>query len=134
MEEDLRKRVMFMQSWSSKDMGRAITYRIGCSCSESDHDIVMWLEYDKKLKDVAMFFYKQVEWCNYGDSFKDRMEGYWRRIKDAIKLIFTGYLECETSFIFEDSEHIDNFINTMEKAKQYVEEGEKKNVIPIKRH
>lgn len=121
-------KVMFNHAWDS-GMDTSIWYTISCDCGSADHNTNIMLEYDKSVNMLIVNFYKTI---NYSQEFsyvhdsdtlidvvKNRLKAMWKRIKDATKLLFTGYVEMESDFILQDTQHIQDFIDAIMEGKEY---------------
>ena len=81
-----------------------IMWTTTCQCMS--HNLVVEIEYDKEF-DIAMFnFYHDVGWSDREDNW---FKGLWERIKASSKILFTGYLSLNESFMFRDKQHIEDF-------------------------
>lgn len=105
----------------------AIFYRTACSCGGHDHDITVELEWDKKVKMVFMNFYKKLAWCAYWGVGNNWFKSQWKKLQAIYKIIFHGYIEIEESLIFQDPEHIENFMKALEEGRKKLEEKYKEN-------
>ncbi len=109
----------------TKDFKTFVIFQSTCECGDSDHTLrVMVEDWGEKWNEpknvMATFFFKCGRFeTNIEDSFFKRM---WYRIKDACKILFTGYLVLDEEFIFRDREHLKDFTNTLEEAVNQIEE------------
>ena len=125
-------KLSFINNYDHKD-GRSIWYKIDCDCSSDEHAANIEMEWDNEINMLVLNFYKEVSysaWLFWKDDnfFGKAVDAYriiMRRIKGAIKLIFTGSLEMQDEFIIQDEQHINDFIEALEEAKQYCREGKK---------
>jgi hypothetical protein len=119
-------------------------YRAACQCGNPKCDLSLELEYDREINDVTLTLYKDLYYCSYWfadcrDSFKwvtkilgkkrgvdvqDWLEDkyyiakdIWYRLKGAVRLLFTGRIELEEAFLFENEEQIDAFLNALNEGK-----------------
>ena len=149
MKSKFPKGVMLVDDW-----GDSIAYRCSCDCGESSHDVYIEFEYDKDLqqmlflnfyKDVYFFdsFRRDVLWFDdiikkvkekkfkeaISDFFDDTLFYYWRnfryRLRKAVRILFTGYLEMNEDFILRGVDHIDNFIKVLEEGRDLILERER---------
>ena len=150
MKSKFPKRVMLVNEWEN-----SITYRCACDCGEASRDIYIEFEYDKDLqqmlflnfyKDVYFFdnFRRDVLWFDdvvkkvkerefkeaIYDFFDNSLFYYWKnfryRLRKAVRILFTGYLEMNEDFILKGVDHIDNFIKVLEEGKNLILERSKK--------
>ena len=103
-------------------------FRTSCQCAGED-PLTFHVSTDAEYPEVYLEM-----WCkcysNYTvwqDPWYTRpFRTFWRRLKAATKLMFSGYVEIEGAFIFRGEEHIDEFCETVqahkEKMKERVEE------------
>ena len=148
MKSKFSKRVMLVN-----DYGDSITYRCACDCGEAEHDVYIDFEYDKKMSMLFLNFYKDIYFFDgfrqnvlwfddvikkvkekmYKEAIYDFLDDtlfyYWKnfryRLRKAVRIIFTGYLEMNDEFILQDIEHIDNFIKALEEGKNLILERER---------
>jgi len=108
------KRIMKLHEFED-----VIYYRAACSCGDARCDLTLELEKDKKCGMVFLNMDKNLYWSSHWQSdnfFKNR----WLRIKAAFKMLFTGYVEIEESFIFRGDEQIDAFIDALKEGRDYL--------------
>lgn len=86
-----------------------IFYRASCDCGSPECDLILELEKNKDLEMVFLNLYKKLRWSSYWGDGDIWYINLWRRIKYAIKVLFTGYIEVEETFIFKDSQQIEHF-------------------------
>lgn len=113
------KGVMFLDKFED----RSIWYRIACDCGSKECDTYMEFEFDKKVNMLFLNFHKDVIVCEpYDDkeNIIDKLERYWIRFCKSMKLLFTGYLKMEESFILQNKDHINNFIDALQEGRDYV--------------
>ena len=98
----------------------SIFYRAACSCGSNEHDITIEFEIDKEIPSMLFLnFYKNIAWCSHWGDL-NWFEKVWKRIKCSLKMLFTGYVELEESFIIEGEEDIDFFIDALIEGKTYI--------------
>lgn len=108
------------------DLKNPIYYKIDCDCSNDDHITTIEFEYDKKADIIYVSFYKKLIWCDccHGLNWFQRI---YRRIKAALKIIFTGWIDVNESIILQNIDHIDGFIEALKEGKEYILEYQKEN-------
>lgn len=109
----------------TNEFNDSVYYRIACSCGSGDDDLTIEFERDPKIPDMIFLnFYKDLAWSSHwGDSnFFNRI---WRRIKTSLKILFTGYIEVEESFVLQGEEHINSFIKALEEGKKFVKKDKR---------
>lgn len=111
---ELGKGVMLLGEWDS-----AIMYRVACDCKDSEHDVTIDMEFDKRLGMIFLQLYADVEYCHYDidASAFEKFRNYWRTVKAAFRLVFTGYLKTNTEFLLQDLDHIDSFIALLKRGR-----------------
>lgn len=96
----------------------SVIYRASCSCSDPDCDLTLELEIDEELEDMMILnLYKKLRWSSYWHNDKWYIN-LFNRIKVSLKLLFTGYIEVEESFIFQGKSQIDSFIKALDEGKE----------------
>jgi hypothetical protein len=109
------KRVMKLNEFEN-----AIYYRASCSCGEPKCDLTIELEKDEGLPDMIFLnMYKNLYWSSYWQS-DNFFKNAWIRIKGAFKMLFTGYVKVEESFIFQGDKQIDAFLNALKEGRDYL--------------
>ena len=123
MESKFKKNVSLTNIYPN-----SITYKVECGCGNNDHGCHIDFEYDKDINMIELNFYKDVyyDYWNEKDGIIHWFPKMWRRLKKAIILIFTGYMEMNESFTLVDTDHITNFIEALQEGLGYIEEHQKK--------
>ncbi len=98
----------------------SIMYKASCSCSCKDHDLYIFVEKDKELNSINLEFDANIYFIDeslIGKKGKDLyitiLKNIWLRIKKSFRLLFTGYLEMETTFIIDKEDQMKDFINAL---------------------
>jgi hypothetical protein len=121
------KKVMLLDKWEGTDKtDRAVHCRVACDCGGSDCDVHLDIEYDRELNMVFLEFWKDVYFFDIirdSEATIDKIKNILYRIRKAIRLVFTGYLKMNEDFVLQEEEHIDNFIQIMQDAKEFVKSG-----------
>jgi hypothetical protein len=86
-----------------------VMYKTSCSCLDDDCTLTLDIEYVKELDSTILSIYQKQNWYSKEEKFKN----IWARIKAGLKIIFTGWLETNSSFIFRDEEHVKDFAQTI---------------------
>ena len=107
------KSVMKIHEWE-----KAITYRVACNCGDEKCDMTLDLEKDDNLCMIFLNIYKNLHWSSYWGS-TNWFKNIWLRIKCALKVLFTGYIEIQESFIMREDQ-INGFIKALEEGKDYL--------------
>ena len=116
----------------------SIYFKAMCDCGENSHIHTLELskDGDDNFKEISLALYANVSYDYWNEKF-DSMEpwynqiymkifDYWRRIKKAIVLIFTGYIKAEEYFMFQSEEQIRDYINALEEGIVYLNGKEEK--------
>ena len=125
MESKFKKKVSLQNIYPRFN---SINYKIDCDCGSHDHSCSIDFEYDKDLNIIELNFFKDVcyDYWNEKDGIIYWIPKIWRRLTKAIRLVFTGNLEMNDSFLLMDTEHITNFIEALQEGLGYMEECKKK--------
>jgi len=98
----------------------SIYYRAACSCGSNEHDVTIEFEIDKNVPSMLFLnFYKNIAWSSHWGVL-NWFEIIWKRIKCSLRMLFTGYVELEESFIIKGEEDIDFFIDALIEGKTYI--------------
>lgn len=114
----------------SSEFPDAVYYKVECDCGGDDHMATIELEYDKDLSDISMNFYKKVYWSSHWGNY-NWFERTWKRITAATKILFTGWIELEESFLIRGGDHLDTFIEALEEGKRKLDNRDKENDGPV---
>ena len=99
----------------------SIYYRVACSCGSNDHDITIEFEKDQDIPSMIFLnFYKNIAWCSHWGNL-NIFERAWKRITCSLKMLFTGFVELEESFILSE-DNIESFIKALIEGKEYIEQ------------
>ncbi len=106
-------------------------WRTSCSCMGDEHNLTFTVATDDEHPEVYLEFYVNV--CgNYvpwdGPRWTRPFRSAWLRVKGAITLIFKGYVETSSSFIFRGEKQIDDLCETIQTHKEYMVEKRKDEV------
>lgn len=94
-----------------------IIYKASCDCGSSECDLIMELEKDNEIENmIYLTFYKRLCWSTY-KSCDNWFTMIYERFKAAVKMIFTGYIEVDETFIFNGIKQIDTFIEALNEGK-----------------
>lgn len=90
-----------------------VSFKTTCACQDTDHDLTVIVEpYDVGEPTVSLYF-TMVRTEDPDLSF---IEKFFGRIKDAWKIITTGFLKTEGEFIFRSSKHFKDFNDILNEA------------------
>ena len=99
----------------------SIYYRAACSCGDSDHDVTIEFERDDDIPSMIFLnFHKRIAWCSHWGDHQSYRARVWKRIKASIKMLFTGYIELEESFILTE-DNIEPFIKALIEGEDYIQ-------------
>lgn len=156
---EFAKHVMIINKWEeSRNTGPCIVYRIACSCGTKEHDLDMWVEFDKEFGDATITFYYKVDYftnhqstkieeilSDIGHKLKNgfvrdvvfdirfKIESFvlfYRRMKDVWKLLRNKELKLESDTILYGEESIENFIKAILEGLNFIH-PEKQRVLLI---
>lgn len=97
-----------------------ILYQVGCSCGDKNCNMVLELEVDHGT--MFLNLYKNLSISVYWDD-KNFFQRFWRRIKYAAMIFFTGYIKLEESHVFQGEDQINNFIAALQEGKDLLTNG-----------
>lgn len=112
------------------DLETTVYYQATCGCGNSECGLTIELEYDPEMNDVSLTMYQTLTYCTwFGIMTFDKL--YWfkdmyRRIGGALKLLFTGRIRLEESFLLRDTEQMDAFITAIQEGREKVKDGSEK--------
>jgi hypothetical protein len=106
----------------------AIYYKADCDCGSDNHIATIEIEYDKDFGDISLNFYKQVCWSSHWGNY-NWFERIWKQIKASIKILFTGWIELEESFLIRGGDQLDAFIEALEEGKNKFKNGENNGTV-----
>jgi len=103
----------------TEDFGDSVFYRATCACGIDDHDLALILEFDEDLPDmVTLVMFKDLVYASY---WEDSLWGrFKKRILGTLRMLFTGYIKVEESFIFQGERQIDEFINALQEGMEKI--------------
>jgi hypothetical protein len=109
----------------------AIYYRAACACTDPQCDLSLELEIDKEFDMIFLNMYEDLYYASYWKSdnwFIDK----WYRIKGAVKLLFTGRIKVENSFIFQGEDQINDFLSALKQGMEQLKINKKNKEISLK--
>jgi len=113
------------------------TYRAICACQSSEHDQSLAVEFDKELNCTTVTIYYTASTAELGSSndyFRKMwmtnnnwfisqyaLVGWWftdmyNRFKYALKILYSGRIELENSYLMDEKEHIKSYLNALNSA------------------
>jgi len=119
MDEKISNKVMKIMEFDD-----AVYYYANCGCGSNECGLTLELEYDPKINDISLNMYQKLIYCSwFGIRTMDKF--YWfkdmyNRIRGALKLLFTGKIQLEESFLFRESEQIDHFIIALQEGREKI--------------
>ena len=115
----------FEKTYDSNDM---VMFQTTCQCGSDDHILHVTVEdwhdgKDEPLPVVTFDFKCKRRDAGYREGFFEKI---WERIKDACKILFTGQIVVDGSFIFRYGDnHLKDFRSALDEAIRQVEECSK---------
>ncbi|MBR6467938.1 MAG: hypothetical protein IKT16_07265 [Desulfovibrio sp.] len=104
-----------------RDMEDFVLFNTTCECCLPQHAITVsverWGDTDS-MPMVSMYFTCACSDFGTEGSLLDKLR---RRIQAAAKILWTGSVETQGSFIFRDREHVQDFVATLQEAVRQVE-------------
>lgn len=102
-----------------KEYDNAAYYKLNCGCDDDDHMTTIVLEYHKDTDNIDLTFYQKMSIDSYWgcDHWYQRI---WKRIRTASKMLFTGWLEHDTTVLLKDRTHIESFIEALNEGKEKI--------------
>jgi len=124
------------------DFKDSIWFKTSCRCGMRDHICEVNIDIDKEEsfeKIISMNFYIDTNWADKWDYYSsnwskwDRLtyhisrpfRVFWKRFKACMRLMFTGYIEMSTEFMFRDESHARDFAEALIEGADYVKNKEK---------
>lgn len=82
-------------------------WRIACDCHEPNHDLQLWFEPDNDREYLDLNLTMEVGFYSYNyspgdttwEAIERRVENFRKRIRHAVKVLFTGYATMEGNVI-----------------------------------
>ena len=97
----------------------SIYYRAACDCGSDEHDVTIELERDEDIPSMIFLnFYKNIAWSSHWGEL-NWFSQIWKRIKCSLKMLFTGYVVLEESFILSE-DNIKPFIEALIEGEEYL--------------
>ena len=111
------RNIMKLNEWK----GTSVWYRAACSCGGGDDcSCDIEFEFDKDFGFTSVNFNKKVAYSSYYNN-EFWFQRFWSNIKAAFKIIFTGYIDMEASFMIQDMEQLDDFLKALTEGKDKIE-------------
>ena len=96
------------------EMQNSTFFRATCDCGDPQCDITLILEYDEKLPHmIDLILHKELHWSSYWafpDTWYNRLK---KRIGGTLRMLFTGYMKVEETFVFQGEKHIQEFLGAL---------------------
>jgi hypothetical protein len=97
----------------------SIYYRAACDCGSNEHDVTIEFERDNDIPSMIFLnFYKKIAWSSHWGNL-NWFSQIWKRIKCSLKILFTGYVELEETFILSEN-NIEYFIKALIEGEEYL--------------
>lgn len=96
-----------------------VMFKTTCDCNSDNHSLTVIVEKlgENDYRPLVSLYFK----CSRVDKDSNFFKNMWKRIKDSLQILFTGYLDIDEEFIFRDNDHLKDFRNTLEEAINQVE-------------
>lgn len=78
----------------------AVFMRATCECTSPDHDHSIVVEVEDFS--VSVTIYSDLEWAQYSRSDETALQHYFRRLKNALKYLFTGRVAVSSEFLMTE--------------------------------
>lgn len=121
----------------------AVFYTANCGCANPECQIVLLLENDPDIGYIILEMYHDLKYCSWwkidtsrsfewvkNPDWRDRLQDwsykfqdYYYRLKGALRLLFTGRIKLEESFLFRDEEQIEAFITALREGQEYIKKS-----------
>ena|SRR3990172_463625 len=91
----------------------SVIFKTSCSCYDNDHDLTFFLEYEDDIKMLSILYnvVGPAPYCFYSD--KPWYVKAYNRIKLAIKVLTTGRITYQESFIFRGDKQINDLVSAL---------------------
>jgi hypothetical protein len=90
------------------DWGDALFFQTVCDCTDPDHGHGIMVEVDEDGYNVTTSIYQSLEWAQWRNCEEPGMfVRIWRRLKNATKYLFTGYVKVEGYHLFQEEGALD---------------------------
>ena len=101
------------------DNERYVIFKTTCDCGVSNHSVKVIVDEEHGIPIVSMFYE-----CGWRDGWKLKWwKMLWERLKAASSILFKGQLYLDEDFIFRSGEHLEDFLETLQKAVDQVKAG-----------
>jgi hypothetical protein len=104
-----------------RDMEDFVMFKTTCECCLPNHAITVSIERSGDTDSMPMVTMYFTCACSDFDAEGSLLDKLWRRIQTAAKILWTGSVETQGSFIFRDREHVQDFAAPLQEAVQQVE-------------
>ncbi len=104
-----------------RDMEDFVMFKTTCECCLPNHAITVSIERSGDTDSMPMVTMYFTCACSDFDAEGSLLDKLWRRIQTAAKILWTGSVETQGSFIFRDREHVQDFATPLQEAVQQVE-------------
>lgn len=104
----------------TNEFDRSVYYKADCSCGSDEHCITIEFEHDEEIPSMIFLnFYKDIAWCCHWGS-PNFFKRCWLKTKAVFRIIFTGYIELNESFILQGEKQIEDLIYAMQEGLERV--------------
>lgn len=108
----------------TNEFEHSIFLKAHCGCSSDDHIQSIIIEADDHNVSLEMYTKAYTEYHGnlYDAPISERLGSWYRSQKKKLKWIFSilfkGYIEVETCFLFENETSIDDYLTAIQEAKE----------------
>lgn len=110
----MQKKVMLVDNYSDGSS----YWRVACDCCDSDHDAVLWFEYDKEIDMMSLRLSSEVGYYDNGNFLKN----FVKRVKIAARILFLGHYR-ETGEVILNKDGIDGMVYALTEGKKLLEDA-----------
>lgn len=111
----MQKKVMLVDNYSDGSS----YWRVACDCCDSDHDAVLWFEYDKEIDMMSLRLSSEV---GYYDNSGNFLKNFVKRVKIAARILFLGHYR-ETGEVILNKDGIDGMVYALTEGKKLLEDA-----------
>lgn len=101
-----------------------LLFRAACACLHPDHDVRILVSFEENTG-VEIEFHKKLSLTvvneGFPSSLRERLKVIWQRLVACFKILFTGELELESSFLLTEVQHLDDLISALQTGREMVE-------------
>ena len=90
-------------------------FRTSCACSDPGHTMELIIDYhkDEGRPDIILNLYSNLSWDDYNWYKSNILSKMWHRLKAAVRIVFTGYIEVNEEFMFRGEKQVRELSDTL---------------------